>query len=196
MLRLSPVISTPTPEAYAQLLTAVGLQGSALPGTADVPARQLFNSGNGKILLEQAPVHSIRLEFELRDAAIFVQRTVADGTPARLHGTAAQVTAADFTFLARPGADLSLPDPDSALSVTAVWTSADPAAANAVLSNIGARKLRGFPFGGALFKAKNGGFVRTAAGVRTGVELQLQAGGTGTVNHGMPDGGSLAISRN
>lgn len=197
MLRVCPVISTPHPQAYAEALTAAGLQrvepAAGLDAGTDAPERQLFNSGHGKIAVEYAPAHAIRLEFELRDAAIFVQRTLADGTQAWLLGGAAQVAAGDFTFLARPATDLSLPDLDGDLSVTAIWTTENPARANTVLANIGAKKLHDLPAGGALFQGKNGGFVRTAAGAGPGVGLQVERGGSGTVLQGMPDGGSLAI---
>lgn len=193
MLRLCPVISTPHPEAYARLLTAAGLACVGAEAGGGSPTWQLFNSGNGKIAVEYAPVHAIRLEFELRDAALFVQRTLADGTRAELLGQAALVTAADFTFLARPVTDLALADPRSTPSVTAVWTSDNPARANTVLANIGAKKLHDLSLGGAVFRAKNGGVVRTAAGAGTGVELQVDCGGPGPVRHGMPDGGHLTI---
>ncbi len=189
MLRVCPVISTPHPQPYAELFLALGLRP-----VADAAPWQLFDSGNGKIAVARGPV-ALRLEFELRDARIFVQRTLADGTPAQLVGTAAQVTApGNFTFLARPVQDVTLPDDASALSVTVVWNTPHPMGANTVLANIGAKHVRDFPSGGALFRAKNGGFVRTAAGAVSGVELQVDAGGTEVTRHTMPDGAVLSIA--
>lgn len=189
MLRVCPVISTPHPQQYAELFLTLGLRP-----VADAAPWQVFDSGNGKIAVERGPV-ALRLEFELRDAKIFVQRTLADGTPATLLGTAAQVTApGNFTFLARPVHDLTLPDATSPLSVTVVWNTPHLAGANMVLANIGAKHVRDFPSGGALFRAKNGGFVRTTAGALSGVELQVDCGGSGVTRHTMPDGAVLTIA--
>ncbi|MDD0859965.1 hypothetical protein NHF46_24310 [Arthrobacter alpinus] len=43
-----------------------------------------------------------------------------------------------------------------------------------MLADIGAKFVQEKPDGGALFRAKNGGFVATAKGAVTGVELEIK----------------------
>ncbi|WP_449374502.1 hypothetical protein [Arthrobacter psychrolactophilus] len=113
----------------------------------------------------------------MRDHEIFVRRTLEDGTQAELedsrHGSTARVTAPDgFSFLADPVTDLSLPDSSSAISISMIWHSPDPAIANKVLADIGARLVISAD-NGTLFSTKNGGFVITKKGAANAVELEI-----------------------
>lgn len=184
MLRIRPIILTSNFEQTLAQLQGLGL--STLENDDDWAE---FDSGNGKVVLHRAPVDSpakvrfrTSLAFEVRDCAIFVRRTLEDGTHAELNGpgnTGARVTAPDgFSFELAASGDLRLPEPDAdpcaPSSVTAIWRTPDLAAANKVLENIGAKFVRDNPDGGALFRAKNGGFVATAKGAVTGVELEIE----------------------
>lgn len=217
MLRVRPLISTTISTDYATVLRALGMNC-----VQERPGWQLFDSGNGKVALQSHPdgegTHmAVRLGFELRDAAIFVQRTLADGTHAELgtaeRAAAAKVTAPDgFSFWAHPSTDLSVPHPQPGLSVIQTWHTPRPAEANTVLANIGARHVRDLSGGGALFRAKNGGLAATAHGAVSGVVLGLMYDGElsalaarlaaagasadvvgGVVAIKMPDGGGLTV---
>lgn len=178
MLRVRPVHFTSDLAGCAAQLEAEGLKCVENHGDWRV-----LDSGNGKVGLHRAEAGSPAdgttvLGFEVRDHEIFVRRTLADGTRAEVadsrHGSTASVTAPDgFNFLADPVTDLSLPNPASPLSVTAMWHTPDPAAANKVLADIGARHVQDHPGGGALFSAKNGGFVAIHKGVTNVVELEI-----------------------
>ena len=184
MLRVRPIIFTSAFEDTLTQLLTLGL--SCLENDGDWAE---FDSGNGKVgVFREVPEsHRTELAFELRDAVIFVRLTLADGTPAELTdtttGPGARVTAPDgFSFELTASEDLSLPDPAAVSAVTAVWHTPDPAAANKVLANIGAKFVRDQPDGGAMFRAKNGGFVTTAKSDVSGVELQIKHdGGTLTL---------------
>ncbi len=187
MLRVRPVHFTSRIDEFA-----AELEGGGLRCTENHGSWRVFDSGSGKVGVHAAEAGSPEdgttvLGFEVRDCEIFVRRTVQDGTAAELvdsrHGSTARVTAPDgFTFLADPSTDLHLPGPASPDSVTAIWHTPDPVAANTVLANIGATFERDLVDGGALFRARNGGFVATAKGAVSGVELQLKHdGGTLTV---------------
>lgn len=178
MLRVRPVHFTSDLDDYAAQLEAAGLNCVENHGDWRV-----FDSGNGKIGMHLAEAGSPMdgttvLGFEVRDHEIFVRRTLADGTHAEVadsrHGSTARVIAPDgFSFLADPVTDLSLPDPASPLSTTIIWHTPDPATANKVLADIGARHMQDYPGGGALFRAKNGGFVATTKGGANAVELEI-----------------------
>lgn len=178
MLRIRPVHFTSTIDEFAAELQAQGLHCVENHGNWRV-----FDSGNGKVGVHAAEAGSAEdgtteLGFEVRDCEIFVRRTRQDGTDAELvdsrHGTTARVTAPDgFTFLADPSTDLSLAAHDAPLAVTATWRTPTPEVANKVLADIGARFVAERPGGGALFRTKNGGFVATAAGEVSGVELEI-----------------------
>ncbi|SEE84844.1 hypothetical protein SAMN04489740_2772 [Arthrobacter alpinus] len=177
MLRVRPVHYTSRIDDFAAELLTQGLRCVENQG-----GWRVFDSGSGKVGVHAVDAGSAGdgttdLGFEVRDCEIFVRRTLEDGTAAELiesaHGTSARVTAPDgFTFLADPSTDLRLPADDTPLAVTVVWRTPDIAAANKVLSNIGARLVAEHPGGGSLFRAKNGGFVTTAAGAVSGVELE------------------------
>lgn len=179
MLRVRPIIFTSAFETTLTQLRTLGL--NCLENDGDWAE---FDSGNGKIgVFREAPEsHRTELAFELRDAAIFVRRTLADGTHAELAdtvtGPGALVTAPDgFSFELTASADLGLPHPagspttGSQLTVVQTWRTPRPAEANTVLSNIGAKQVRELAGGGALFRAKNGGLVATARRAATGVVL-------------------------
>lgn len=174
MLRVRPLFFTPDFDATVAELLVLGLDCVENDGR-----RAAFDSGNGKLEVLRAALGSSRTElaFELRDAAIFVRRTLADGTHAELadtfHGAGARVTGpGGFTFELAASEDLAVPAPDAVMSVTATWRTPHPAAANTVLANIGAKPVS--DDGGALFRAKNGGFVATAQGAAAGVELSVR----------------------
>lgn len=178
MLRVRPLIFTTHFERTVAQLHGLGL--SAQKNDGDWAE---FDSGNGKIgvFREFPDEQSIVLAFELRDAAIFVRRTLADGTHAELDDTStgpgASVTAPDgFTCELAASEDLRLAEADSPTAVTAIWRTPDPAAANKVLADIGAKFVQELAAGGALFRAKNGGFVATAAGAQNAVELAIKHG--------------------
>ena len=183
MLRVRPVIATNAFNAHASLLTALGMNC-----VETRPGWQLFDCGNGKVALQQlrnedAAGGGTRLGFELRDAALFVRRTLADGTHAELAGApglpapglyhSAKITAPDgFSFWTHPSTDLSLPQSAGPrLTVVQTWCTPRLAEANTVLANIGAKLVRRLPGGGALFRAKNGGLAATAQGGESGVVL-------------------------
>ncbi len=178
MLRVRPVHFTPRLDEFSANLEAGGLRCTENYGNWRV-----FDSGSGKVGVHFAAAGSDQdgtttLGFEVSDHEIFVRRTMEDGTAAELvdsgHGSTARVTAPDgFTFLADPVTDLNLPDPESELAVTAKWHTPDPAAANKVLANIGAKFVHDLADGGALFRAKNGGFVATVKGGGNAVELEF-----------------------
>src|SRR5690606_17677742 len=116
-----------------------------------------FDSGNGKVgvFIEAPEGEAIELAFEVRDAAIFVRRTLEDGTHAEeadtTTGPGARVTAPNgFTFELAASDDLRLPESDAdpsapSSSVTAIWRTPDLAAANKVLANIGAKFVQENP---------------------------------------------------
>ena len=177
MLRVRPIIFTSAFEDTLTQLRTLGL--SCLENDGDWAE---FDSGNGKIgVFREAPeLNHTELAFELRDAAIFVRRTLADGTPAELAdtitGPGARVTAPDgFSFELTISEDLSIPagsqTTGSQLTVVQTWCTPRPGEANMVLANIGAKPVRELPDGAALFRAKNGGLVATARGEASGVVL-------------------------
>lgn len=178
MLRVRPVHFTSTIDDFSANLEAKGLRCVENHGSWRV-----FDSGSGKVGVHAAEAGSSEdgttdLGFEVRDCEIFVRRTRQDGTHAELvesrHGTTVRVKAPDgFTFLADPSTDLHLAADDAPLAVTAFWRTPNPEAANKVLADIGARFVAKRPGGGALFRAKNGGFVATTAGEVSGVELEI-----------------------
>ena len=179
MLRVRPIIVTSNFNQIAAQLAQLGL--ICFENDGDWAE---FDSGNGKVgvFLESPQEEGISLAFEVRDAAIFVRRTLEDGTHAQeadtSAGPGARVTAPDgFSFELTASEDLRLPEPDAdpgaPSSVTAIWRTPEPAAANKVLADIGAKFVQESPDGGALFRAKNGGFVATAKGAVTGVELEI-----------------------
>lgn len=185
MLRARPVHYTSRMDEYAALLTALGLTLEH-----DTPTWRVFNSGHGKVGLhyaipESAEDGTTTLGFELRDPEIFVQRTLADGTLAELcdteAGPSARVTAQDgFSFLADPVTDMSIPaaDTDGTLKVMQLWYTQDPAAAQKVLTNIGAKlSVSSATAGWALFKAKNGGLIGTHLGEQNASELSFEYSG-------------------
>lgn len=191
MLRVRPILYTSHTDAYAALFLALGLSSAD-----DGDACLLFNSGHGKVGLHFAAPGSpeegtTALGFELRDAEIFVRRTLEDGTVAQLldagHGpsasprASAKVTAPDgFSFLADPVTDLSLPEPDApgTLTVLQLWQTHDPAAAHKVLVDIGAKLVATSEAdGGALFRAKNGGLTAIRPGAGNAVELAFEYSG-------------------
>ena len=175
MLRVRPILFTPSfDDTVAQLL------GLGLACVANNGDRAEFDSENGKVgVLREVPeCRGTFLAFELRDPAIFVRRTLADGTHAELvetaNGPGARVIAPDgFSFDLAASTDLRIPEPGAPLAVVATWRTPDPAAANKVLADIGAKFVQDRADGGALFRAKNGGFVATAAGGASGVELGI-----------------------
>ncbi|WP_425862748.1 VOC family protein [Arthrobacter sp. TWP1-1] len=191
MLRVRPVHYTSRIDEFAAELETQGLRCVENHGSWRV-----YDSDSGKVGVHTAEAGSAEdgtteLGFEVRDCEIFVRRTLEDGTQAELvessliksaHGITARITAPDgFTFLADPSTDLRLPGADPLLdhprlAVTVTWRSPDVAAANKVLTDIGARLVAERPGGGALFRAKNGGFVATAAGAASGVELEITTG--------------------
>lgn len=167
MLRVRPILFTSHFEDYSALLTALGLAC-----VQDHEDWRVFDSGNGKVGLHRVETGSpeeglTQLGFEIRDAPIFVQRTVADGTHAELtdveigadHGPSARVTAPDgFTFLADPITEPSAEPNATApgpLTVSAHWHTPDVDATRKVLADIGARPVPGTQ----TFKAKNGGLL-------------------------------------
>lgn len=179
MLRVRPILFTPSFEDTVAQLLGLGL--ACLENDGD---RAVLDTGHGKVaVVREAPGHrGTRLAFELRDPTIFIQRTLADGTHAELadtpDGPGARVTAPDgFSFELAASTDLRLPDPDAPLAVVATWHTPNPADANKVLANIGAKFVQDHADGGALFRAKNGGFVATAAGGSSGVELGIMRDG-------------------
>ncbi len=182
MLRVRPVHYTSRIDEFAAKLENQGLRCVENHGSWRV-----FDSGSGKVGVHAAEAGSAEdgtteLGFEVRDCEIFVRRTLKDGTQAELvasrHGITACVTAPDgFSFLADPSTDLSLPADDAPLAITVTWRTPDIAAANKVLADIGARLVAERPGGGALFRAKNGGFVATAAGAASGVDFEITQGG-------------------
>ncbi|ALO65283.1 hypothetical protein AS189_00750 [Arthrobacter alpinus] len=185
MLRVRPIILTSNFTQTVAQLRELGL--SRLENDGDWAE---FDSGNGKVVLRRASAdnpsvesHSISLAFEVRDCEIFVRRTLEDGTHAEeahtFTGPGARVTAPDgFSFELAASEDLRLPEPDAVPSapsaVTAIWRTPDLGAANKVLADIGAKFVQENSDGGALFRAKNGGFVATAKGAVTGVELEIK----------------------
>ena len=179
MLRVRPIILTSNFKQTVAQLRELGLSCLANDG-----GWAEFDSGNGKVAVsnEVPEGEAIDLAFEVRDAAIFVRRTLEDGTHAEeartSAGPGARVTAPDgFGFELAASEDLSLPEPDADPSapsaVTALWRTPDLATANKVLADIGAKFVQENPDGGALFRAKNGGFVATAKGEVNVVELEI-----------------------
>ena len=219
MLRVRPIIFTSAFENTLTQMRTLGL--NCLENDGDWAE---FDSGNGKIgVFREAPEsHRTELAFELRDAAIFVRRTLADGTPAELAdtvtGPGARVTAPDgFSFELTISEDLRLPagtqTTGSRLTVVQTWRTPHPEEANTVLASIGAKPVRELPGGGALFRAKNGGLVATARGEASGVALgfiydgalqelaqRLTAAGVAATLKGdvvefdTPDGGRLTVA--
>lgn len=203
MLRVRPVLHTPAVAEVAELLADLGL-----PRVKDDGGRTVFNAGHGKLeVLHTGGEAWVELRFELRDAAVFVQRTLADGTHAELRGPDAVVRAPDgFTFTASPVEDPALPDPAALFAIEVIWRSPDPAAAAQVLANIGAKSDSG-----EHFRAKNGGFLATAEGEVNAAELCLPyrgdlralagpIGSAGTFTASgwrlaLPGGGELTVRR-
>jgi hypothetical protein len=183
MLRVRPIHFTSRIDAWARLLTDLGMVR-----TVDDGGWQEFDAGSGRLALHQAEAgageHGTardgRTDFgvEVGDLAEFARRTnaagVEDGTsPAELvraeHGESCRITGEDgFSFFAdkaRPGAQSA--DADPALAVVAVWFTPDAAAAAQTLQNMGARlRPSADDDETADFTAKNGGvlMVRPASG--------------------------------
>jgi len=189
MLRARPLHYTSRMDAYAGLLTALGLTLEH-----DAGDWRVFTSGHGKVGLHFTEPGSVEdgttaLGFELRDREIFVRRTQEDGTCAELfdagHGPSARITAPDgFSFLADPVTDLSRPAPDTdgTLKVLQLWYTQDPAAAQKVLADMGAKlAVSSETAGWALFNAKNGGLTATHLGEPNAVELAFEYTGDITV---------------
>lgn len=179
MLRVRPILFTPSFEDTVAQLRQLGL--ACVENDGD---RAVLDTGNGKVgVCRQSPDHrGTLLAFELRDPAIFVRRTLADGTHAELAetptGPGARVNAPDgFSFELAASNDLRVPDPGAPLAVVVTWRTPNPTAANKVLADIGAKFVQDRADGGALFWAKNGGFVATAAGGSSGVELGIMRDG-------------------
>ncbi|PTT69534.1 hypothetical protein [Arthrobacter sp. HMWF013] len=178
MLRVRPIHFTSRPDAWEELLTALGMAKTVDEG----PWRE-FDAGAGRLALHQAEAGAAddgmtALGVEVRDLAEFARRTnlaVAESetTTADLitadHGESCRVTGKDgFSFLADKGAHGAVcAEADAALTVVGVWFTADPGAAAVTLQDIGAR-FRPVPDADepADFTAKNGGvlMVRPASG--------------------------------
>ncbi|POH61188.1 hypothetical protein [Arthrobacter glacialis] len=182
MLRARPVLYTSKLAEYSQLLLALGMWR-----VQDAGDWQVFDSGNGKVglqgVLPGEQDGTAALGFEIRDAPIFVRRTLADGTHAELvdsgHGPTARVIAPDgFTFLADPVVDTPSAAPaTSPLTVVQLWSAPDVGEAEKVLADIGARPVAGRPDAPTLFHAKNGGLTAARLGEGFGVELGFKYDG-------------------
>ncbi|MHA7271757.1 VOC family protein [Arthrobacter sp. HLT1-20] len=217
MLRVRPVLFTSHLAEYSKLLIALGMWR-----VHDAGDWQVFDSGQGKVglhgVLPGGQDGTATLGFEIRDAPIFVRRTLADGTHAELvdsrHGPTARVTAPDgFTFLADPVVDAPAATPAAGpLTVVQLWSTPEVAAATKVLADIGTKPVAGRPDAPALFRAKNGGLTAARLGEVSGVDLgfrydgdltalaaQLTAAGVPAVMNGdvmevqNPHGGTLRI---
>jgi hypothetical protein len=178
MLRVRPIHFTSRPDAWEDLLTALGMAKSVDEG----PWRE-YESGAGRLALHLAEPGAAddgttALGVEVRDLAEFARRTnlAADEsgtTTAELitadHGQSCRITSKDgFSFLADKGAQGAVAtEADPSLAVVGVWFSADPGAAAVTLQDIGAL-FRPVPDADetADFTAKNGGvlMVRPASG--------------------------------
>ncbi|MHA7303729.1 VOC family protein [Arthrobacter sp. TMN-49] len=181
MLRVRPILFTSRLAEYAQVLLALGLRH-----VQDDGDWQVFDSGHGKVGLQGVVLGeqdgTAALGFEIRDAALFVQRTLADGTHAELvdsrHGPSVRVTAPDgFTFLADPVVDPPATLPAGPLTVVQLWSTPDVEAARKVLADIGAKPIAGRPDAPQPFQAKNGGLTATLPGESSGVELGFKYDG-------------------
>lgn len=185
MLRVRPVLFTSKLAEHSRLLLALGMWC-----VEDAGDWLVFDSGQGKIGLHGVPPGerdgTAALGFEIRDAPIFVRRTLADGTQAELvesgRGPTARVTARvtapdGFTFLADPVVDAPAASTASALTVVQLWNTPNVAAAEKVLADIGARPVAGRPDAPTLFQAKNGGLTAARPGGRSGVELGFKYDG-------------------
>ncbi|TLM74991.1 VOC family protein [Pseudarthrobacter sp. NamB4] len=191
MLRVRPLHFTSNIEAWARLLTALGMVLTEGDG-----GFRVYDSAAGRLALHEVPKGSAEegttaLAVEVGDLAEFTRRTnqaaEAEGTtPAELtsadHGEACRITAPDgFSFLADKAAHgAQCADADPALAVVAVWFTEDPDAASRTLRQIGARP-RPVPDQDetADFTAKNGGVlvVRPAAGpARSGLGFEYDGG--------------------
>ncbi len=192
MLRVRPLHFTARMDAWAELLTALGLAR-----TENSPGWQVFDAGSGRLALHGVPEGaaedgSTALAVEVGDVAEFARRTNLSAqdegtTPAEIitadHGEACRITGPDgFSFLAdkaAPGADQA-GGAGPALAVVGVWLTEDPAAAAQTLRHIGARP-RPVPDADetADFTAKNGGvlLVRPASGnPRSGLGFEYDGG--------------------
>lgn len=192
MLRVRPLHFTARIDAWAELLTALGLAR-----TENSPGWQVFDAGSGRLALHGVPEGaaedgSTALAVEVGDVVEFARRTNLSAqdegtTPAEIitadHGEACRITGPDgFSFLAdkaAPGAAQAA-DADPALAVVGVWLTEDPAAASQTLRHIGARP-RPVPDADetADFTAKNGGvlLVRPASGnPRSGLGFEYGGG--------------------
>ncbi|WP_457951113.1 VOC family protein [Pseudarthrobacter sp. alpha12b] len=206
MLRVRPVHFTSRTESWKQLLTALGMVQTEDDGgwqVFDSASGRLALHGT-----EAGSGQDGRTVFavEVGDVAEFARRTnlsargegtqedgiQADGQPpegaqpAELvtadHGEACRITAPDgFSFLADKASHTAqCADADPALTVAAVWYSADPEAAIRTLQHVGARP-RPVPDNDetADFTAKNGGvlLVRPASGPsRSGLGFEYGGG--------------------
>lgn len=192
MLRVRPLHFTARIDAWAELLTALGLAR-----TENSPGWQVFDAGSGRLALHGVPEGaaedgSTALAVEVGDVAEFARRTNLSAqdegtTPAEIitadHGEACRITGPDgFSFLAdkaAPGA-AQAGGADPALAVVGVWLTEDPDAASQTLRHIGARP-RPVPDADetADFTAKNGGvlLVRPASGSpRSGLGFEYDGG--------------------
>ncbi|MDD0859966.1 hypothetical protein NHF46_24315 [Arthrobacter alpinus] len=103
MLRVRPIILTSNFTQTVAQLRELGL--SRLENDGDWAE---FDSGNGKVgvFIEAPETEAIKLGFEVRDAAIFVRRTLEDGTHAEeahtFTGPGARVTAPTVSVLSWP----------------------------------------------------------------------------------------------
>ncbi|WP_125610169.1 VOC family protein [Specibacter cremeus] len=189
MLRVRPIHFTSRLEDYATLLTALGLRA-----VEDSPDWRVFDSGDGRIALHRAepggPQDGLTvLGFEIRDRDEFSRRTVAAGTRAEFadadRGPSVRVTAPDgFAFLADPVQEGPVQEATEdaaarpALAVLQLWKTPNPAAAQEVLTAIGARPAISSDTGGwATFRAKNGGLAATHHGEHNAVEPSFEYAG-------------------
>lgn len=178
MLRVRPIHFTSRPDAWEELLTALGMAKTVNDGPW-----QEFDAGAGRLALHvteagAAEDGTTALGVEVGDPAEFARRTTESakesgnttaGIIAADHGESCRITCHDgFTFLADKAAHgANSADADPALAVVAVWFTADPGAAALTLQDVGAR-FRPVPDADetADFTAKNGGvlMVRPASG--------------------------------
>lgn len=189
MLRTRPIHYTSNMEAWARLLTKLGLKAEHDGGDW-----RLFTSGNGNVGLHFAEAGSemdgcTTLGFEIRDREIFVQRTLEDGTRAELieqgHGPGARVTAPNgFSFKLDPVTDLSMPDPEAKLAVMQLWYSQEASVQQKVLADIGAKLVVSSKtpepsnkVTWAVYSAKNGGLTAVHLGQQDAVELSFEYNG-------------------
>lgn len=177
MLRVRPIHNTARPDAWEELLTALGMAKTAAEG----PWRE-FDAGAGRLALYLAESGAAEdgttaLGVEVGDLSEFARRTnmaaaASETTTAELieaeHGASCRITCGDgFSFLAHQATGAARAEADPALTVVGVWFTPEPGAAAVTLQDIGAL-FRPVPDADetADFTAKNGGvlMVRPASG--------------------------------